>query len=181
MAKGPYMDKDTALSQEIRKEEVTIEDLHKDLEEKLKEMGFIFDKRKFYFNDKSLTFGEKVADGVARFGGSWAFIIIFSAFLFSWIVLNLVWLNNMGWDPYPFILLNLILSSVAAFQAPIIMMSQNRAAKMEKKQQEILVEKDIVDFNQDRLDLILDQKEYEILKEMHERLKRIERKLEKKR
>ena len=175
------MDADKTLFKEIKKEELTIEDLHKDLEEKLKEMGFIFDKKNFYFNDRSLTFGERVADNVAKFGGSWTFIIMFSLFLLGWIALNFFWLMNRGWDPYPFILLNLILSSVAAFQAPIIMMSQNRAAKMERKQQEILVEKDIVDFNQDRLDLILDQKEYEMLKNMQESLKRIERKLEKKR
>jgi uncharacterized membrane protein len=168
------------LTKEIDKEEMTIEDLHKDLENKLKDMGFIFDKRKFYFHDKDLSLGEKIADGVARFGGSWMFIIMFGLFLVSWIVLNVIWLSNRGWDPYPFILLNLILSSVAAFQAPVIMMSQNRAARREKMQQEILVEKDIVDFNQDRLDLILDQKEYEMLKDMHERLKRIEKKLDKK-
>ncbi|MCM2326148.1 MAG: DUF1003 domain-containing protein [Candidatus Woesearchaeota archaeon] len=169
------------LAKEIDKEEVTIEDLHKDLENKLKDMGFIFDKRKFYFHDKDLSLGEKIADGVAKFGGSWLFIIIFGLFLISWITLNVIWLSNRGWDPYPFILLNLILSSVAAFQAPVIMMSQNRAARREKMQQEILVEKDIVDFNQDRLDLILDQKEYEMLKDMNERLKRIEKRLDKKR
>ncbi len=171
------MPSETELSKEIKKEEVTIEDLHKDLEGKLKEMGFIFDKRKFYFHENNLTLGERIADSVAKFGGSWAFIIMFGIFLVGWIMTNIIWLSNRGWDPYPFILLNLILSSMAAFQAPIIMMSQNRAAKIERKQQEILVEKDIVDFNQDRLDLILDQKEYEMLKDMHERLKRIEKKL----
>lgn len=174
------MQSESELSKEIKKEEVTIEDLHKDLEGKLKEMGFIFDKRKFYFHENNLTFGERIADSVAKFGGSWAFIIMFGVFLLVWIATNIIWLSNRGWDPYPFILLNLILSSMAAFQAPIIMMSQNRAAKIERKQQEILVEKDIVDFNQDRLDLILDQKEYEMLKDMHERIKRIEKKLEKK-
>lgn len=70
--------------------------------------------------------GERVADKVAEFGGSWTFIISFVIFLLVWIMLNIYWLNNKGFDPYPFILLNLILSCVAALQAPVIMMSQNR-------------------------------------------------------
>src|SRR5262249_31480551 len=77
--------------------------------------------------DKKLTFGERVSDRMAEFGGSWKFIVIFGAVLIGWIVLNGVFLLNRGFDPYPFILLNLILSCLAAIQAPIIMMSQNRA------------------------------------------------------
>lgn len=78
--------------------------------------------------DKSvtLTFGQKIADKVAAFGGSWTFILSFCFFLFLWIAINVVWFHNQGFDPYPYILLNLILSCVAALQAPIIMMSQNR-------------------------------------------------------
>ncbi|MDF2518467.1 MAG: hypothetical protein K0R59_3763 [Sphingobacterium sp.] len=72
------------------------------------------------------SLGERVADKVAEFGGSWTFIISFVVFLLIWIALNMYWLNNKGFDPYPFILLNLILSCVAALQAPVIMMSQNR-------------------------------------------------------
>lgn len=70
--------------------------------------------------------GERVADKVAEFGGSWTFIISFIVFLLVWIAVNIYWLKNKGFDPYPFILLNLILSCVAALQAPVIMMSQNR-------------------------------------------------------
>lgn len=78
-------------------------------------------------DDKNeLTFGERVADKVATFGGSWTFIITFVFFLLLWIAVNIFWLANKGFDPYPFILLNLILSCVAALQAPVIMMSQNR-------------------------------------------------------
>jgi uncharacterized membrane protein len=76
--------------------------------------------------DKKLTLGEKLADKVASFGGSWTFIIIFFLFLAIWMAINIVWLQNKGYDPYPFILLSLILSCLAAIQAPIIMMSQNR-------------------------------------------------------
>src|SRR5438309_5448364 len=77
--------------------------------------------------EKKLTFGERLSDRIASFGGSWRFIILFGAVLFSWIILNAIFLLNRGFDPYPFILLNLILSCLAAIQAPIIMMSQNRA------------------------------------------------------
>ena len=164
----------------ISHEEVSIEDLHEDLEKRLEEQGFMFDKRKFIFHDKHLTFGQRLADSVARFGGSWKFIIIFGIFIFVWISMNIYFLLNRGFDPYPFILLNLILSCLASMQAPIIMMSQNRQALKAKKQEEINLEKDIVDFKQDRLDLILDQKEWVLLKELNERMKRIEEELAKK-
>jgi uncharacterized membrane protein len=72
------------------------------------------------------TLGQKIADKVASFGGSWTFIISFGFFLMIWIFFNFYWLANKGFDPYPFILLNLILSCLAALQAPVIMMSQNR-------------------------------------------------------
>jgi uncharacterized membrane protein len=72
------------------------------------------------------TFGQRIADKVATFGGSWTFIIIFGVFIFIWICINIFWLANKGYDPYPFILLNLILSCIASMQAPVIMMSQNR-------------------------------------------------------
>ena len=77
--------------------------------------------------EKKLTFGERLSDRMAEFGGSWKFIILFGAVLIAWIILNAVLLLNRGFDPYPFILLNLILSCLAAIQAPVIMMSQNRA------------------------------------------------------
>lgn len=72
------------------------------------------------------SFGERMADRVADFGGSWTFIFIFFFILLAWIFVNVYFLGNKGYDPYPFILLNLILSCLAAVQAPIIMMSQNR-------------------------------------------------------
>jgi len=77
--------------------------------------------------ETKLTFGQRLSDRIATFGGSWRFIILFGAVLFGWIILNGILLLNRGFDPYPFILLNLILSCLAAIQAPIIMMSQNRA------------------------------------------------------
>jgi uncharacterized membrane protein len=80
-----------------------------------------------------MNLGQRIADKVATFGGSWTFIISFGLFLFSWISLNIFWLANKGFDPYPFILLNLILSSLAAIQAPVIMMSQNRQEEKDRE------------------------------------------------
>ncbi|MFZ5710738.1 MAG: DUF1003 domain-containing protein [Pseudomonadota bacterium] len=74
---------------------------------------------------EGLTFGERVADKVASFGGSWTFIFIFAGLILAWVFLNVAILSAPP-DPFPFILLNLILSMVAAVQAPVIMMSQNR-------------------------------------------------------
>ncbi|HUX56994.1 MAG TPA: DUF1003 domain-containing protein [Bacteroidales bacterium] len=76
--------------------------------------------------DRRLTFGERLADKIAEFGGSWRFIIFFTSFLLLWISVNTIILMLRPFDPYPFILLNLILSALAAIQAPVIMMSQNR-------------------------------------------------------
>jgi uncharacterized membrane protein len=81
---------------------------------------------------KILTTGQKIADKVATFGGSWTFIISFAVFIFIWITTNVYWLVNKGFDPYPFILLNLILSCIAAMQAPVIMMSQNRQEEKDR-------------------------------------------------
>lgn len=77
-------------------------------------------------DDDRLSFGDRLADRVADFGGSWTFILSFFSVLLGWIVLNTVVLATRPFDPYPFILLNLVLSCVAAIQAPVIMMSQNR-------------------------------------------------------
>ena len=74
---------------------------------------------------EQLTMGDHLADSVARFGGSWWFIITFGVVLVAWVTVNVI-LATRAWDPYPFILLNLFLSMLAAIQAPVIMMSQNR-------------------------------------------------------
>lgn len=76
--------------------------------------------------DRRRTFGERVSDGLAAFGGSWAFLLSFAAFVAAWIGINLAQGLTGAFDPYPFILLNLVLSTVAAVQAPVIMMSQRR-------------------------------------------------------
>ena len=83
----------------------------------------------------ALTYGQKIADKVASFGGSWTFIISFGIFIFLWICLNIIWLSSKAFDPYPFILLNLILSCLAAIQAPVIMMSQNRQEEKDRERE----------------------------------------------
>lgn len=120
---------------EKKKKEIVKMLLHQDLDEKDEEeiidllinnpITVDVDKE----NDSKMTFGDKVADKLSEVAGSWTFIICFSGFLIFWIVLNGFLLANNAIDPYPFILLNLLLSCLAALQAPIIMMSQNREAK----------------------------------------------------
>jgi len=84
--------------------------------------------------DEKMSFGERIADLVARFGGSWTFIISFGVFLGIWMAVNTAWIMNAPPDPFPYIFLNLILSCLAALQAPVIMMSQNRQASKDRLQ-----------------------------------------------
>lgn len=92
----------------------------------------LLSQKLYDFEDAKLSFSDKMADNVALFGGSWAFIISFLVFMIIWIGVNVFFLTR-PFDPYPFILLNLLLSTIAALQAPIIIMSQNR--KEEKDRQ----------------------------------------------
>ena len=108
---------------------------------------------------RKLTVGQKSADKITTIVGSWAFIIIQALLLFVWIIVNIIaWINH--WDPYPFILLNLVLSFQAAFTAPIILMSQNRTAERDRKKAEA--------------DLATDRKAEREIKAMHEHLEKID-------
>ena len=86
--------------------------------------------------DEEMSFGDRIADSVARFGGSWSFIISFGVVLIAYASVNII-LKGKAWDPYPFILLNLFLSMLAAIQAPVIMMSQNRQDKKDRVRSEL--------------------------------------------
>lgn len=86
--------------------------------------------------EQKLSYGQKIADKIAEFGGSWTFIIVFFSFLLIWMAINIWVLTTRPFDPYPFILLNLILSCLAAIQAPIIMMSQNRQEEKDRSRSE---------------------------------------------
>ncbi len=85
--------------------------------------------------DEKKTFGQKAADAVARFAGSWAFIFSFIAMMIVWMIINII-LASQAFDAYPFILLNLVLSCIAAVQAPLIMMSQNRQEEKDRRRAE---------------------------------------------
>jgi uncharacterized membrane protein len=113
------------------------------------------------------TLGQRIADKVADFGGSWTFIISFLGFLLLWIAFNVFWLQNKGFDPYPFILLNLILSCIAALQAPVIMMSQNR---QEEKDRERAKKDFVINLKAEQEIRVLQQKLDHILKHQHEEL-----------
>lgn len=109
-------------------------------------------------DQKNIKMGDKIADKITKFAGSWTFILSFILFLITWILLNLYVFKNL--DPYPFILLNLLLSCIAALQAPVIMMSQNREAQKDSLRSK----------NDYRTDL----KSELILEELHDRIERIE-------
>ncbi|EAZ80427.1 DUF1003 domain-containing protein [Algoriphagus machipongonensis] len=132
-----------------------------------------------------LTKGQSISDKVAKFGGSWAFIITFLIILVVWILFNTLTPVKDNFDPYPFILMNLILSCIAALQAPVIMMSQNRQEEKDRKRGEndylinLKAELEINALNQ-KIDLILGeqiQSLFESQAAQLEILKRIEQKL----
>jgi len=119
------------IMESLIKEEGELSKLEKTVVNSLKERTTLTDK--IANKEQTSTFGQRVADNVASFGGSWTFIISFGIFLLLWISLNAFWLVNKAFDPFPFILLNLILSCIAAMQAPIIMMSQNRQEEKDRE------------------------------------------------
>ena len=116
---------------------------------------------------KTRTFGQRAADALTSGMGSWTFIIIFAAFFFAWIILNLYFLVEFltvdPWDPYPFIFLNLVLSTLAAIQAPIILMSQNRESQKDRIRAEY--------------DYAVNKKAEREIEDIKKQLDRIERKL----
>lgn len=119
-------------------------------------------------NEKT-TFGQKAADAVAKFAGSWAFIFSFVAVMVIWMIVNVV-LSTKAFDAYPFILLNLVLSCIAAVQAPLIMMSQNRQEVKDRKRAENdykinLKNELIIDVLHKKIELILENQK-KILKEL---------------
>lgn len=118
----------------IKHEKGSLEQLDRDVVESLKSHKIISrqDKGKI----KKETFGALMSDRIAKFGGSWYFILSFMSFIIIWIIFNTVQILSKNYDPYPYILLNLILSCIASLQAPIIMMSQNRQELKDRKRAE---------------------------------------------
>jgi uncharacterized membrane protein len=109
--------------------------LHKIVEDTIKEEGLIINNL-LHPPKEVLSRGQKLSDKVARFGGSWNFIVLFGMILVVWIIYNVTVIRSKEFDPYPFILMNLILSCIAALQAPIIMMSQNRQEEKDRMRSE---------------------------------------------
>jgi uncharacterized membrane protein len=118
-----------------RSQEEQIKKLHDLVENAIKEEELIIEQLK-HPDKELLTQGQKLSDKVALFGGSWKFIILFGVILAVWITYNSIAMGKASFDPYPFILMNLILSCVAALQAPIIMMSQNRQEEKDRQRAE---------------------------------------------
>lgn len=133
------------------------------------------------------TFGEKIADSVAAFGGSWTFIILFCVILLAWVIVNSYILANRGdaFDPYPYILLNLFLSMTAALQAPIIMMSQNRQAAKDRLdaahdyEVNLKAELEILSLHE-KIDELREKKWLELIELQQKQIELLEKLLEKK-
>ncbi|GAB3334982.1 hypothetical protein GCM10027429_16910 [Marivirga atlantica] len=131
-----------------------------------------------------LTRGQSISDKVAKFGGSWAFIISFFIILVAWVLFNTLTPTKENFDPYPFILMNLILSCIAALQAPVIMMSQNRQEEKDRKRAEndylinLKAEMEIKALNQ-KIELLI-QEQFQTLFESQELQLKILKKLEQK-
>lgn len=119
----------------LEKERGELSDLDRQVIESL-QTGQIVSQNMIDDDGEKATFGEYMADRVASFGGSWTFILLFSGILVFWMSINMLALMSRPFDPYPFILLNLVLSSLAALQAPIIMMSQRRQETKDRRRSE---------------------------------------------
>ncbi|WP_026812791.1 DUF1003 domain-containing protein [Arenibacter certesii] len=120
------------LSEYLIREVGELTTLEEDVLQTIHNEKTISTKRDVLEEQENNTVGQRLADKVASFGGSWKFIILFGIFILIWMMINIIFLFNKGFDPYPFILLNLILSCLAALQAPVIMMSQNRQEEKDR-------------------------------------------------
>lgn len=145
----------------IKGENAQIKKLHQIVSDSLKQEELIVENL-LHPPIEVLTRGQSISDKVARFGGSWRFIIIFSVLLFIWILFNTLTPNKDEFDPYPFILMNLVLSAIAALQAPVIMMSQNRKEEKDRMRSEndylvnLKAEMEIRSLHQ-KIDLLLEE------------------------
>ncbi len=179
------------VQQLLQTEDGQLAKLHSIVRASLEEESLLAHKLQQDSDQRKATYGERLADNVATFGGSWTFIISFGVVLLCWITLNSLVLLQRAFDPYPYILLNLVLSCIAALQAPVIMMSQNRkeAKDRERAENDYLInlksEIEIRHLHQ-KIDLsIVDQyrhlcdiqqKQLEILTELQTRLDKLTKK-----
>jgi uncharacterized membrane protein len=173
--------KNETINKMLSDEEKHLEKLHKIVKDAIDAEELII-KNLSNPERENLDFGQRISDNVALFGGSWKFIIAFFIVLTIWIIFNVLAIGVYKFDPYPFILMNLILSCIAALQAPIIMMSQNRQEEKDRKRSEndylinLKAEMQIRSLNQ-KIDLLLEEqiktlfetqeKQFELLKEIN--------------
>ncbi len=173
--------KNETINKMLSDEEKHLEKLHKIVKDAINAEELII-KNLSNPETENLDFGQRVSDNVATFGGSWRFIIAFFVVLTIWIIFNVFAIGTYKFDPYPFILMNLILSCIAALQAPIIMMSQNRVEEKDRKRSEndylinLKAEMQIRSLHQ-KIDLLLEdqiktlfetqEKQFELLKEIN--------------
>lgn len=119
----------------LENEKGELADIDKDVMDAIKNNDVLSENIELKISDQ-MTYGQHLSDIIASFGGSWKFILIFLGFMIVWMIINVYVIFTKPFDPYPFILLNLILSSLAALQAPIIMMSQNRQDEKDRQRAE---------------------------------------------
>ena len=172
------------IDQLLNNQNNSIKKLHKIVKETFKSEELIINNL-LHPPEETLTKGQRISEKVARFGGSWKFIIFFGVVLFIWILFNVLAIVKFEFDPYPFILMNLILSCIAALQAPIITMSQNRQEEKDRIRSEndylinLKAELEIRSLHQ-KMDLLLEEqikaltdsqaKQFELLNHLHEKI-----------
>jgi uncharacterized membrane protein len=153
--------KNTDIDQLLNSQSESLKKLHKIVKDTLRSEELIINNL-LHPPTESLTKAQVISDKVAKFGGSWKFIIFFGTVLTLWIVFNSIAIGVYKFDPYPFILMNLILSTIAALQAPIIMMSQNRQEEKDRIQNEndylinLKAELEVRSLNQ-KIDMLLEE------------------------
>jgi uncharacterized membrane protein len=158
------------------KEISDITQLERDVIDSIDNKGILSDRDTI--DDDKLSFAQNLSDKVAKFGGSWKFIIIFLSFIMLWMIVNQVYLGKNAFDLYPFILLNLVLSCIASLQAPVLMMSQNRLEEKDRqraKQDYMINLKSELEIRllHEKIDhLILDQQQ-ELIKYQQEQLAKL--------
>ncbi len=172
------------IDQLLNQQNEHINKFHKIVDETIKEEKSIIENL-LHPPHEIITRGQSISDKVAQFGGSWKFIILFGIILAIWIIYNALAPKGEDFDPYPFILMNLILSCIAALQAPVIMMSQNRQEEKDRKRNEndylinLKAEMEIRSLHQ-KMDLLLEEqiktlfatqaKQFKMLEEMNRKL-----------
>ncbi len=182
--------KTSDIDQLLSEENENLHKLHTIVAQAIKEEKLIIDELA-HPAEEILTRGQKISDKVARFGGSWRFIIAFMCLLAAWIIYNVLAPQGKNFDPYPFILMNLLLSCVAALQAPVIMMSQNRKEEKDRMRSEndyminLKAEMQIRSLHQ-KMDLLLEEqiktlfasqaKQFELLKELSTKMDKLSNK-----